>query len=113
MRVRIAPGTQAYETAAKILAIFYCGIFLIHLVRDVLQDNGVKILLSTILVKQPAYPQISSVLWKIFNTYAIAAVEIALAIICLKKNSFGKIGRLTVIIAVVALSVWLVYWLFL
>lgn len=113
MRVRIAPGTPKMKKRQRYWLYFILIYFSTHLVRDALQDMGIKVFLSTIFVKQPAYPQISSVLWKIFNTYAIAVTEITLAIICLKDNFFGKTGRLTIIIAIVAFFVWLMYWFFL
>ncbi len=86
---------------------------LLHLLRDFLQGFGVVTPLSTAFAKNPAYPEISSGLWTIFDTYAIAAVEILLSIACLKRNSFGKLGNLTMFIALIFVAVWLVYWFFL
>ena len=84
-----------------------------HLLRDILQDSGVKIFLSTVLVKKPSNPEESSFLWTSFNTYLIALTEITLSVICLKRRLFGKIGYLTIIIAVITLAAWLIYWFFL
>jgi len=85
----------------------------LHLVRDILQDTGVKTFLSTILVKKSSNPVVSSILWSILNTYFIAIAEIILAIYCIKKNQFGKIGILTISIAIVTLVGWLIYWVYL
>lgn len=83
---------------------------LIHIVRDILQDAGIKVLLSTVLVKKPANSLAASILWTSLNTYVIAIIEIILAIICLRRNDFGKLGLLTIVIAAITLISWLFYW---
>lgn len=85
----------------------------LHLIRDFLQDSGVKIFLSTVLVKKASNPVLSSILWSSLNTYFIAVVEIVLAIYCLRKKQFGKVGLSTIIIAAITVMAWLLYWLFL
>lgn len=85
----------------------------LHLVRDILQDFGVKSFLSEIFLKKPSDPYISKLLWSIFNTYVIAVMGIILAVYCLKRNKFGKVGYLTVFIAVIAHLIWLMYLIFL
>lgn len=81
---------------------------LLHIIRDVFQDLGVKNFLSMMLVKkEPSRPPI---IWTIFNTYVIALIEIILAAICLKRKSFGKIGYLTILIGVFILIMWSFFW---
>jgi hypothetical protein len=90
--------------------IIYSGL---HLVRDILQDFQIKTLLSTALVKTPSNPIVSTILWTILNTYIIAILEIFLALYCLKRNEFGKVGYTTIIIATILLIGWIIYWFFL
>lgn len=84
----------------------------LHLVRDLSQDVGFRNALSTPFVKQPAswYPW-----WYFwfFNTYVFALVEIILALVCLKRNKFELLGNITIILAVIIFSSWIVYWNFL
>lgn len=86
---------------------------LIHLLRDVLQDVGAKVFLSTILVKKPSNLPAAALLWKSFNTYLIAIVEIFFSIICSRRNRFGKFGILTIVIAIITALAWLFYWFYL
>lgn len=95
----------------KIWLYFLIIFALIHFVRDILQDLGVKMFLSTVLVKKPLVPVVSSVLWNIFDTYLFAIVEIILAIYCLMKNRFEKIGILTIVIAIGIFTAWSIYWI--
>ncbi len=85
----------------------------LHLIRDFLQDAGVKVFLSTVLVKKASNPILSSILWSSLNTYLIAVIEIVLAVYCLKRKQFGKVGLITIAIAIVTVVAWLLYWLFL
>ncbi|OIO12654.1 hypothetical protein COV53_04975 [Candidatus Gottesmanbacteria bacterium CG11_big_fil_rev_8_21_14_0_20_37_11] len=82
----------------------------LHLIRDVLQDTGVNIFLSSFLVKNSGNSLLSSFLWKSFNTYIIAGVEIVLSFICLKRNKFGRLGLFTILLAVFIFTLWLFYW---
>ena len=84
-----------------------------HLIRDILQDTGINSLLSDTLVKRPVHPAVSRIVWTIFNTYLIAILEIGVAIFCLKRDSFGKLGYASIFIFFTFLSVWLGYWFFL
>lgn len=90
--------------------IIYSGL---HLIRDLLQDLHIKTILSTVLVKTPSNSFASSILWASLSTYIIAILEIILAIYCLNKNKFGKVGYTTIIIAIVTVTSWLIYWLLL
>lgn len=86
---------------------------ILHLTRDILQDSGVKIFLSTILVKKVNSPIANTILWTSLNTYIIAIAEISLAIFCLKRKQFGRVGYLTVGIALITVFAWLLYWFYL
>jgi len=92
------------------LLIFYSSL---HLLRDIFQDLGIKNFLSTVLVKKSADPIVSYILWTSLNTYVIAIAEIVLAIICLKRNSFSRLGNLTILLALITVGAWLAYWFFL
>lgn len=85
----------------------------LHLLRDILQDAGVKVFISTAFVKQPSNVFIATLLWTFLNTYVTAFLEIILSIYCLKKNKFGIAGWLTIAIAIVATFGWIVYWFYL
>lgn len=92
------------------LVIFYASL---HIVRDIFQDLGIKNFLSTIL-ESPGPPKVSAVIyWTIFNTYAIAGIEICLSAICLKRKHFGFVGMTTVIIAFASIVLWSIYFFFL
>lgn len=82
--------------------------FLIHLVRDLLQDMGVKNLLSTTLVKPGPYKL--PLYWVIVNTYAIETIMIIFSVLCLKRNKFGKMGYLAIFLTLFFAVAWLIYW---
>jgi len=84
---------------------------LLHLVRDVFQDLGIQNFLSTVLVR-PETPR-PPLYWKVLNTYAFAFLEIFLASLCLQRKKFGRLGYLTILIAVFILFAWSYYWFFL
>lgn len=84
---------------------------LLHLVRDIMQDLGVKNLLTTFLASPGPPKVVTTVYWTVFNTYLIEITAFVLSIICLKRNYFGYPGKLTMIIAVASLFLWLIYWL--
>lgn len=86
----------------------------IHIVRDILQDTGVRVFLSTVLVKtHPLYPSFTYPLWRYFNPYLVAVVEIVCASICLRRNRFALLGYFTIALELLFLTVWLTYWFFL
>ena len=94
----------------KIWLFVVIFISFIHILRDVSQGFGVSNFLSTVLAS-PGPPKVAFPLyWTIFNTYLIAGVEIVLSIICLKKNAFGRLGVLTIIIAFFSLLLWIFYY---
>lgn len=88
---------------------FVIGYAILHLIRDILQDLGIKMWLSTILVKRPLN-NYSSIVFHPINTYFIEVLEIIFAFYCLKKKQFGKIGLTTIFIAILTLIWWLIYW---
>lgn len=88
----------------KYWLIFLIGFSGLHIIRDIFQDLGVNNVLSTILVR-PHQKFYYDIYWWIFNTYAIAITEIILSLSCLLRNKFDKIGRLTIIIAIIAILV--------
>ena len=91
------------------LVLVYAGV---HLLRDVFQDLGIKNWLSTVLVKTGQSKIIYSYYWGVFNTYIIALLEILLAVTCLKRWKFGRIGLLTIIIADILFFAWFFYLFF-
>ncbi len=93
--------------------LVYSGL---HLLRDIFQDLGVENWLSMVLVKPlPSKIPVSwtRIYWLSFNTYIAAVLEIVLSIICLRRNKFSQLGRLTLVIAAISLILWLFYWFFL
>lgn len=96
----------------RLWLIFLISYAILHVVRDIFQDLGVRNFLSMILVKKiPQRP--SLYIGGTFNTYVIAILMTILAIKCLKINKFGKTGFTTIFIATFVLIAWLFYWFFL
>lgn len=87
-------------------------IAIIHLLRDISQDLGYDNFISVLFVKEkaPWYPW--WYFW-IFNTYAFELIEIGIVIVCLKRNKFGKVGYLSILLLAVIFNAWLYYWFFL
>lgn len=87
-------------------------IAILHLYRDVSQDVKFSNFLSVLFVKEKAswYPW-----WYywIFNTYAFELIEIGIVALCLKRNSFGKAGYLSILLFGIIFNAWLFYWFFL
>lgn len=86
--------------------------FFIHLIRDLMQDFGIRNLLSDTFVKQDL-SKTPGWYWQVFNTYFIETLGVLLAIYSLKRNKFKLPGLLTIVLAVFFLLVWLFYWIFL
>lgn len=94
----------------RIWLYFIAGFSVVHLTRDVMQDMGVKMWLTTILAS-PGPPKIHLALyWTIFNTYAFAIIQIVVAAKCLRSNTFGRWGKWSVVLAIFGLVVWIVYY---
>lgn len=96
----------------RLWLIFLISYAIVHIVRDIFQDLGVKNFLSTVLVKENP-SKTSFLYWGIFNTYVIAILMIILATKCLKTNKFRKTGFATIFMATFILIIWLFYWFFL
>lgn len=92
---------------------FLIGYSLLHLMRDILQDRGIRVFLSTILVKSQPYKvseQVITVYWLLFNTYLLESLGILISVFCLFRKKFGTLGYLTFIGSVVVLAAWIIYW---
>ena len=89
---------------------FVIIIFFLHLLRDIFQTIGIRNFLSTFFesLGPPKVPLIFY--YTIYNTVIIAIIEIIFSIICLKRNKFGILGKLTIIIAVSLFILWLIYY---
>ena len=85
---------------------------LLHLARDMFQDLGVRNFLSTVLVK-PGSLELPT--WWVVagNTYVIAVLETSLAVVCLARDRFGKLGYATILGAAFMVVAWALYWFFL
>ena len=83
----------------------------VHMMRDIFQDSGIINVLSSVFVKQSGYRLPYP--WRSGVTYAIAALEIVLAMYCLKRNRFATIGTITVLIFVFSILSWSYYYFFL
>lgn len=89
---------------------FVIIIFVLHLIRDILQMVGIRNFLSTFF-ESPGAPKVPLILYySIYNTVIIAFIEIIFSVICLKRKKFGVLGRSTVIIAFSLFFLWLVYY---
>ena len=89
---------------------FVIIVFVLHLFRDIFQELGIRNFLSTFFesLGPPKVPLIFY--YTIYNTVIIAIIEIIFSIICLKRNKFGILGKLTIIIAVSLFILWLIYY---
>lgn len=85
---------------------------LIHLLRDIEQDLGIRNILSTTLVKTKNLSDINPI-WSSNYTYPIEITEIILSVVLLIKNKFAFWGYLTIAIAFVTVVLWSYYWFFL
>ncbi|KKT75294.1 MAG: hypothetical protein UW69_C0017G0005 [Microgenomates group bacterium GW2011_GWA2_44_7] len=86
---------------------------LLHILRDLLQDLGIRNTFSSIFTKR-SDSYVAFILGRtVVNTYIVAPVVIGLSTFCLARNKFGLIGYLTIIIMAISFSGWLYYWFFL
>jgi len=101
---------QALRLIEKFWLIFIIGFSILHLVRDIQQDLGINNMLTGILAS-PGPPKTSVVIyWTVFNTYVFELSLFIISVYCLKRNEFGKLGKVTVMIAITSLLLWLVYY---
>lgn len=98
--------------AEKILTIILSVFYLIHLIRDLMQDFGIKNVLSTTWVKHSHNFDInySKYLWIFFNTYIIEILGFVFCIIALKQNNFYPFGLISLFFFLVFFGVWLFYY---
>ncbi|OGY28309.1 MAG: hypothetical protein A3F33_01585 [Candidatus Woykebacteria bacterium RIFCSPHIGHO2_12_FULL_43_10] len=84
--------------------------FSLHLIRDLLQDIGLKNLYTTVLYKEDR-SLVPWWYWVVFSSsYVIEILGIILAVISLKGGKFGLAGTLTIFLAAYFAIAWLVYW---
>lgn len=89
------------------LTLFF---FSFHLLRDILQDLGIKNIIATTLVKtNPS--DVPWWYWIVFShAYVIEGIEIVLSTVSLLRNKFGVLGNLTILMAGYFAIAWVVYW---
>lgn len=94
--------------------LYFIGtIAMLHFIRDISQDLGIKHILSTIFVKpKNTYTLFPPSYWWVFNTYIWELITFAFVLYCLRANSFGKLGYVTIILFMVIFCAWLYYWFF-
>jgi hypothetical protein len=88
------------------------GFYLLHFLRDILQDLDVHIFFTDLMVKSdksntPVW------YWQIFNTYLIELFGLGSALAALISNRFKPFGFLSASIFILFLVIWLYYWLYL
>ncbi|MEK7597136.1 MAG: hypothetical protein AAB441_00650 [Patescibacteria group bacterium] len=89
---------------------FVIVIFSLHFIRDIFQHFGIRNFLSTFF-ESSGPPKVSLILYyTIYNTVAMAIIEVVFSIICLKRNKFGKLGNSTIVIAISLFILWLIYY---
>ncbi len=76
----------------KLFLWFILIFFVLHSIRDIFEflhiDN-----IFTIFVKKD-HSQISNIVWTIFNPVVFLITEVIFPIFCLKRNSFGNMGKI-------------------
>ncbi len=89
---------------------FVIVIFILHFIRDIFQHFGIRNFLSTVFESTgpPKVPQI--VYHTIYNTVAMAIIEVIFSIICLRRNKFGALGKATIIMSISFFILWLIYY---
>lgn len=98
--------------AQKYVLFAIAGFYLMHLLRDILQDLNVHVFLADIMVKAdksdtPVW------YWQIFNTYLIEISGFSCSLIALVTKRFKPFGFLSVFIFITFLIIWAYYWLYL
>ena len=89
---------------------FVIIIFTLHFIRDIFQEFGIRNFLSTFF-ESPGPPKVSLILYyTIYNTVAVAFIEVVFSILCLRRNKFGTLGKTTIIMAISLFILWLFYY---
>ncbi len=86
--------------------------FTLHLIRDLSQDFGLNVFWATVLTKTPRTPYYP-LIWQVFNTYLFDLSGIILPVLFLKRNRFGRLGQISVILSLIFIGLWSVSWLWL
>lgn len=86
-----------------------CLQFIIHTIRDILQDLHIKFILADVLVKQD-HSKTPAWYWKIFNTYAIELSGLLSGFVSLKVNRFKPFGLISLGFFLFFMIVWNIYW---
>lgn len=94
----------------RLWLILIMGVSVLHFVRDILQELGIKYWISTVLVKPPIAER--SLIWHPYNTLIIELFLIICSLIILKRERFGRLGWLTVFVVIVTGAAWVYYWYF-
>lgn len=89
---------------------FVIVIFTLHFIRDLFQELGIRNFLSTFFESSGPSKVTLILYYTIYNTVAIAIIEIAFSIICLRRNKFGSLGKTTIIMAISLFILWLFYY---
>lgn len=93
----------------KALIGILVGFFIIHTIRDVLQDLHIKFILAEVLVKQDL-SKTPVWYWQIFNTYVIELSGLTTGFVSLKVNRFKPFGLTCLGFFLFFMIVWNVYW---
>ncbi|MEK7522588.1 MAG: hypothetical protein AAB569_03340 [Patescibacteria group bacterium] len=89
---------------------FVIVIFTLHFIRDIFQELGIRNFLSTFF-ESLGPPKVSLMLYyTVYNTVAMAIIEVAFSIICLRRNKFGILGKATIIMTISFFILWLFYY---
>jgi hypothetical protein len=81
----------------------------LHLIRDVLQELKIHTFLSDVFVK-PIEQKPTGLLWSPYNTVIIEVFLICLAIHLLRRNRFGNLGKVSLLVPIATLVAFLYYW---
>lgn len=81
---------------------------LLHLLRDVLQEAGIRTWISTIAVKSGPLP--TAWIWHHYNTLFIELFLIGAALVVLRRSYFGRLGWITVAVVLSTLIGFVYYW---
>lgn len=93
----------------KYLVIGVLAFSTFHLIRDILQEFGIKIFLTEVLNKSDL-SNVPKWYWTIPNSIVLETLAIIFAITALYKNSFKPFGILSILMLLVFVFAWLVYW---
>ncbi len=93
----------------KILVFGVLIFYIVHLVRDILQELKIKIFLTEVVNKSDL-SRLPDWYWLIPNSFTIETLAIIFAILSLYKKSFKPFGILSVLMLLIFFIAWLIYW---